>query len=222
MTTGFLLGQPPSWLLYSEVLPAYVLCWYMMHHLPLDPVFRLLEAPAPVGPMLRFTLSALNDLSWGVAITSWGQDKALQAEHSPAATSITAALLTGLVSGCGGGLMQQAFGFNDREWSFRTPPAFLRVSFAIKLSASCSFAYYYAVDPHGYIAAAAAKLPLPESWHAVLPPFAADKDESKEEWAETARFGIICAVVLASTVRTTLMSLFFATPPAVEVSKKQE
>jgi uncharacterized membrane protein YeiH len=220
MMTGVLLGQPPSWVLYSEVVPAYFLCWALMHCVPLDPLFRLLEAPAPLGPVLRFTLGALDDVSWGVAITSWGQDKALQAQHGPARASITAALLTGFMSGCGGGLLQQAFGFNDAEWSFRTPPALVRASFAIKLSAGCSLAYYYAVDPHGYIAAAAVAVALPGPWHSLLPPFTPPAEQ--EEWTETVRVGIICAVVLLSTVRTTLLSLFLGAPPAVQARMKRD
>ena len=122
MLTGFLLGQPPSWLCYSEVIPAYCFCWFIMERLPREPLFRLIRGSA----LAEFTMTLLDDISWGIAITSWGQDKATSAQHEPARASMIAALLCGVVSGCGGGVIQRSFGLLSETWAFTTPLTFAR------------------------------------------------------------------------------------------------
>ena len=43
-----------------------------MERLPHEPLFRLIQGSA----LAKFAMTLLDDISWGIAITSWGQDKA--------------------------------------------------------------------------------------------------------------------------------------------------
>ena len=52
MMTGFLLGQPPSWVCFSEVVPAYVVCWIAMDYCPGGAWYRLLSS-SPSADRLR-------------------------------------------------------------------------------------------------------------------------------------------------------------------------
>lgn len=186
MVTGWLLGQPVSWVAASEVVPAYVAMWCIVHYSPGDVVYRALTC----HPIPRFALAFLDDISWGFAITAWGVEKGLNAQHPAAKTSMAAALFCGISSGCGGGLFQQAFGLLKAEWAFTTPASIKAPSTSSGLFVSCACAcFYYAVrDQHACL------------WF--LP--AALRVESRE----SAMLCVIFMVMSASSLRKELLAIF--------------
>ena len=202
---SFLLGHPCGWLCDNETLTAYIVAWYLMHHMPYDPLYRLITS----SPYLPTVVTFFDDISWGVAITKWGMFKAVYAIHEQPRPSAVAALLSGMVAGCGGGLIQQACSLVKVQWAFATPDAFtgdalsLRSGFGIKASACMAALTYCLMDPHGLLRTAvdphgrAFTVGAPNAdghtslWH------------SKEEVIHTA----VCVMVCAATVRSTLEKL---------------
>ena len=60
---------------------------------------------------------------------------------------------SGTLAGCGGGVVQQAFGLLQSEWSFQTPVCLRRCSFAIQASFFCTLLSYVLRDPFGELQA---------------------------------------------------------------------
>lgn len=142
--TGILLGQPPSWVIGANTAPTYVLGYLLVNYSPGDVVWRLASIP-----LLFECLMFLDGISWGTAITSWGVDKAVGAMHPQVASSTPAALLAGVLSGTGGGILNEAFSLSHKEWVFSTPPSLASPSFGIKVALLASPLYYVLHNPHG-------------------------------------------------------------------------
>ena len=149
---SFLLGQPCGWLCDNETLTAYVVAWWLMHYAPFDFFYRVLDSSASS----RFVMGVLDDISWGVAITKWGMFKAIAPMHPAPAGSTVAALLSGLVAGCGGGVIQQGASLLKKEWSLCTPNAFRvgTIGFGVKATSFCVVLSYILLDPHGHLVSA--------------------------------------------------------------------
>ena len=101
-------------------------------------------------PVVKWALSIVDNVSWATAITAWGAEKALFAEHTRARTSIVACLLSGFFSGCGGGLLHSAYCLTDKTWRFRTPRGLASnvPSFAISMAGILSVLNYVVTNPH--------------------------------------------------------------------------
>lgn len=187
---SFLIGQPCGWLCDNETLTAYIVAWLLMQYTPYDVVFKALDGTAAS----RFVMGVLDDISWGTAITKWGMFKALSAMHEAPRGSAVAALLCGLVAGCGGGIMQQCASLLKTEWRFSTPDAFRagKIGFGVKASAACATLSYLLLDPHGHVASA-----VPPSMSGVWPKL--DRDGTL--------YVAIVVMICAATVRSTLEKL---------------
>ncbi|KAH8061539.1 hypothetical protein JL722_4169 [Aureococcus anophagefferens] len=96
--------------------------------------------------VLRLFFATGAALSSGHAITSWGQDKALNAFHVQAQGAVFSALIAGAVGASGGGLLAALLDpFGERPVGQRSYGAFLRAAVG-------SVAYYLLRDPHGVLA----------------------------------------------------------------------
>jgi hypothetical protein len=82
------------------------------------------------------------------AVTSWGMDKALGADHLRAQQSLLVALATGTISACGGGILADMFGLQRVVWEFRRPPCLEGPSQPIEKAFLCALLYYSLRDPH--------------------------------------------------------------------------
>ena len=146
--TGILLGQSPSWLTSPAAWPSLALMWWLTFFCPFDAWYCLLCNRGEGNP-IRMGLLFGAWFSSGHAVTSWGMDKALLADHARANTSILTALVTGTLSACGGGIIAaDMFGL---EWSFRKPRFLQQPTMAMQKGAACSVFYYLLRDPHSVL-----------------------------------------------------------------------
>jgi uncharacterized membrane protein YeiH len=152
--TGWLLGQSPSWMTSHTAMPALVLMWWLTFFCPFDAWFKVVELPGPTGAALRGFLQLGAWFSTGHAVTSWGMDKALDADHVKATNSMLTALVTGTMSACGGGLI--AADMLGEEWTFGKPPALRRPTVPLQKGMVCSLFYYLLRDPHHVLRTTAA------------------------------------------------------------------
>lgn len=117
--TGLALGQSPSWLTSHRAFPALLLCFALTFFAPLDLWFRVMHAP--YSP-LRAVMQAGAWLATGHAVSSWGVDKALGADHTKANVSPLACLVSGTLSACGGGIIGDALGVHETAWGLNATP----------------------------------------------------------------------------------------------------
>lgn len=92
----------------------------------------------------------MDSLCWGTAITSWGVDKAIHAMHPAVAVSPWAAIIAGILSGSGGGILAQViaprsvwrhadvryiqtFNLKEQAWSFQAPDTLVNPTLAMKV-----------------------------------------------------------------------------------------
>uniref|UniRef100_A0A7S4C1P3 Uncharacterized protein n=2 Tax=Chrysotila carterae TaxID=13221 RepID=A0A7S4C1P3_CHRCT len=93
----------------------------------------------------------LDDLTWGVAITTWGMEKTIGAAHLAPRGSAVAAILCGTIAGCGGGLLCDTASLMSTEWKLKTPQALRTVSFAPTTALCCCVLAYALRDPHNVV-----------------------------------------------------------------------
>ena len=139
---GLLLGQPPSWTLSHNAPRSLLLAFWLTWSCPGD----LWTTAYENSFVLRLFFATGAALSSGHAITSWGQDKALNAFHVQAQGAVFSALIAGAVGASGGGLLAALLDpFGERPVGQRSYGAFLRAAVG-------SVAYYLLRDPHGVLA----------------------------------------------------------------------
>lgn len=97
--TALILGQPASWL-NSHVWAAFIVAYWLVFCSPGDVWFKLLQ-----HGWLLLPIKAAATISAAHALSSWGLDKALTAEHPKIRTSLWGALVCGFSSGCLGGMV---------------------------------------------------------------------------------------------------------------------
>ncbi|CAM9352882.1 unnamed protein product, partial [Phaeothamnion confervicola] len=148
----FVLGQAPSWIASPTALPSLCLAFWLTFFCPGDLWHRLVTV---VGPF-RFAVTAAAWVSTTHAITSWGLEKALHADHVRASTSLLCAVLCGTISGCGGDILGDLLGLSDPDMGFRRTPRALRTpTFGLKRAFLAATLYYFLTDPHGSLGPAA-------------------------------------------------------------------
>ena len=194
---NFLLGQPCGWLCDNQTIVPYVVAWLAFCHCPGDLVYRTFAA----SPSLRLLMGLLDDVSWGVALTKWGFFNAIGAAHESPRDSAVAAILSGTVAGCGGGLTQQAASLLRAEWALRTPdslraPLLSMGGFGVKASFCCVCLCYALLDPHGCV-----REYVPAAW---LPPAGASYPLAKEDVVYTAIVVMCCAATVRATAEKAL------------------
>ena len=97
----FILGQAPSWVASHTAWPALALAWWLTFGCPMDLWYKHVAN----SKLLAYPLGVVTGISTAHAVTSWGMEKALSAHHPAAAASLLAAVLSGALSACGGGIM---------------------------------------------------------------------------------------------------------------------
>ena len=97
--TALILGQPASWL-NSHVWAAFIVAYWLVFCSPGDVWFKLLQ-----HGWLLLPIKAAATVSAAHALSSWGVDKALTAEHPKIHKSVWGALVCGFASGSLGGMV---------------------------------------------------------------------------------------------------------------------
>ena len=145
--TGVLLGQPPSWLAGNTSAPSLLLGYALIYHAPRDAVYRALQHIVP----LRRVVEVLQVVSTANCISAWGVEKAVHADHAAAQSSVGLALVAGVFSATGGGMIGAALGVEadvKGGWRLRTPPVLSAPSAGVKTAIAATLVYYAATDPH--------------------------------------------------------------------------
>jgi hypothetical protein len=95
----------------------------------------------------------INSISCGHAITSWGQDNAMNNVHlERCGGSGTMMILCGMLAGCGGGILAawMHMAGATEEWAFSTPPVLKGPSITVRTAFMTSVIYYLLRNPHAY------------------------------------------------------------------------
>uniref|UniRef100_A0A7S0I0V3 Uncharacterized protein n=1 Tax=Hanusia phi TaxID=3032 RepID=A0A7S0I0V3_9CRYP len=146
-TTGAILGQYPSWLAGTHVFSAFLLAWWLTFCSPFDIWHFWMKTP-----WLMIPIKAFATISSAHAITSWGMEKALNAEHERMRKSVWAALLCGFTSGSFGWVVVSYFETGGSAIVASAP------SWAMQRAWYLIWLYYALTDPHGVLRAVGARL----------------------------------------------------------------
>jgi hypothetical protein len=136
--TALILGQAPSWLAGTHVFSAFLLAYWLVFCSPGDVWFRLLRQGWLLVP-----IKTLATISAGHALSSWGLDKALTAEHPRIRNSLWGALVCGFTSGCLGGMVAGVAEEGEAWITSKAPTWPMQRTFYMVI------AYYLLTDPHG-------------------------------------------------------------------------
>jgi len=138
--TALILGQAPSWLAGTHVFSAFLLAYWLVFCSPGDVWFQALSHTALLTP-IKMTAT----ISGAHALSSWGVDKALTAEHAKMRSSVWGALVCGFTSGCLGGLVA-GVAEEGEGWVTSKAPTWpqQRTFYMVML-------YYVVTDPHGVL-----------------------------------------------------------------------
>mmetsp|Transcript_36271 Transcript_36271/g.116186 ORF Transcript_36271/g.116186 Transcript_36271/m.116186 type:complete len:365 (+) Transcript_36271:23-1117(+) len=130
---GVFLGQPPSWLCGHNACRSLLLAWWLTFQWGFSLDRRGLRPLCSVGAAL----------SSGHAITSWGADKALNAQHPVARQATFLVVLCGCLGASGGSIFGASyFPSEQRDTAARA---------AVKKAFLGSLTYYVLKDPHDLI-----------------------------------------------------------------------
>lgn len=105
------------------------------------------------APVISTFITFGDDLAWGNSITNLGVQRVLTPVHSdsPIKNTVCAAIVGGVLSGCGGGMIRTMLGFNNSVWSFTTPRHLHAPHWIMKGSIMFAMVFYYLTNPHGYL-----------------------------------------------------------------------
>ena len=143
------LGQPPGWMGNLGSPLAFAMGFWLIFLCPGDFFYKMLTRNRPVELIFGY----INTLSCGHAITSWGQDQALNGFHlSSGPGSAPLAIWCGTIAGCGGGIVANALSASGKtpEWIFGTPVVLKGPSITVKTAFLSSCLYYLIRNPHGW------------------------------------------------------------------------
>mmetsp|Transcript_9824 Transcript_9824/g.19101 ORF Transcript_9824/g.19101 Transcript_9824/m.19101 type:complete len:359 (+) Transcript_9824:82-1158(+) len=136
--TAILLGQHASWTAGNHVTNAFLLAWWLTFCCPGDVWFMAMGYRA-----LRLSLQSLACISAAHAVSSWGVEKALVADHVKMRNSAWGALAAGYLSGCFGWPLVAYFETGgDRLGKMGPSWAMQRTFYAVLF-------YYVCTNPHG-------------------------------------------------------------------------
>ena len=159
LTNSLLLGQTPSWIMSFTAFPAFCVAYWLTFHCPIDLYWSFISFTSKligVGFIHFAQLGAA--ISSGHAITSWGVDKALfntfHVNSTRIGQSALACVLAGMLSGSGGGLLSDIFGFSSKP-SFvmlKTTEFFSAHNYTVSATATRAFLlavlYYILITPY--------------------------------------------------------------------------
>lgn len=132
---GVLLGQPPAWTVSHNAVRSLFLVWWLTFCCPFDAWHKLIDASFA----LRLALDCGAWLSSAHAITSWGSEKAIAAEHHVARSAVFSTVLAGTFGASGGTLFAATL---NQRGTFRGDFASLRKALV------GATLYYILRDPH--------------------------------------------------------------------------
>jgi len=149
MLSSILLGQPAGFFFSDRVL-----CWYLLVGLlAFTPLTRRLFRCLTELPLLATFISMMDDVSWVTSVVG-GMNKALQPMHASATAvknSVAAAIVCGILQGCGGGFIRSTFNMNDRIWHVATPKQLTGYHFVFYFTSLMSIMLYVFVNPHSLL-----------------------------------------------------------------------
>eukprot|EP00475_Leptophrys_vorax_P044188 TRINITY_DN8753_c0_g1_i1.p1 TRINITY_DN8753_c0_g1~~TRINITY_DN8753_c0_g1_i1.p1 ORF type:complete len:321 (-),score=75.57 TRINITY_DN8753_c0_g1_i1:790-1752(-) len=131
-TTAIIIGLPPNWLTKDELCFWLLIAFLLVHYVPGDLLYNVLFKNHAVRPLLW----TLEGISWGYSCAFGGVDFT----RSIRPNSYVLAFMGGVLGGCGGGLVVQAFSLNG-QWTFGVPTAFKTPSSRLVGSAFLSLCY---------------------------------------------------------------------------------
>mmetsp|Transcript_3596 Transcript_3596/g.8485 ORF Transcript_3596/g.8485 Transcript_3596/m.8485 type:complete len:404 (-) Transcript_3596:43-1254(-) len=141
-TTAVLLGQNASWAAGTHVWSALLLAWWLTFSFPGDLWYKAMHTP-----FLFLPLKIGQTISSGHAVSSWGVEKALTAEHVRMRGSVWGALACGFFSASFGWVMVEYFQAGGAGLLASCPSwAMQRAYYAVLL-------YYGLTDPHSVLRA---------------------------------------------------------------------
>lgn len=143
------LGVNPGWMGNIGSPVAFAMGFWMIFLCPGDIFYKLLTRNRSIELLFGY----INTFSCGHAITSWGQDQAVNAFHlSHTAGSAPLAIWCGTIAGCGGGIVANALSASGKtpEWIFGTPVVLKGPSITVKTAFLSSCLYYLIRNPHGW------------------------------------------------------------------------
>lgn len=114
---AILLGIHPSWIASNSLIPTYTLI-YVLFFNTRNRFFKITRT-VPLFSELLFTLG--DSIARTMAITSFGIDTIRLNSDAPLANSMVACVITGTLSGCGGGLVDSIFNVTKQQWTLGTP-----------------------------------------------------------------------------------------------------
>jgi hypothetical protein len=110
---GIIIGVPPKWLTNDYVCFWLLVAFIVVNYIPGDPIFSFYKSLAS-----RPFLWLFEGISWGFSGLG-----GVEFSRSVRPEAYSMAFLGGVLGGCGGGLVVQAFSLNG-TWGFGVPPAF--------------------------------------------------------------------------------------------------
>lgn len=145
-----MLGNPVSWFHSSTIIATYAIVPLLVYRCPGDALHKLFMNGEDV--LSKFTLLLLTvfeGASKAFSITMGGVDAVRNhaSNNVSLQSSMGAALICGILSGCGGGMLYSCFGMKSVNWSLQTPAALLSSNIAMFLSISTSALYLILTTP---------------------------------------------------------------------------
>lgn len=148
LLTSIILGQPIGWLSNDRIVLSYVIAYLISYFAVSRSILIYVLSSRLVAPIVLL----MRSYSWGHSITSWGVDRAVHSYSPPSLPpshmSISYALVCGILSSCGGGLLKSGLALNEYEWRLQTPLPIKNPSIHLVVSAFCSCLYYLLCNPH--------------------------------------------------------------------------
>ncbi|EKX53476.1 hypothetical protein GUITHDRAFT_101177 [Guillardia theta CCMP2712] len=124
----------------THVFSAFLLAWWLTFCSPFDIWHNSMKTP-----WLMIPIKAFATISSAHAITSWGMEKALNAEHERMRKSVWAALLCGFTSGSFGWVVVSYFETGGSAIVASAP------TWAMQRAWYLVWVYYGLTDPHGIL-----------------------------------------------------------------------
>jgi len=135
-----MLGSPPSWLKYNDIVPSFIALFSILHFFQIERAIARLPA---LSFLIDLFLVSMEGFSRTLSITTSGVDLVLNHPDPSMQRSLVAMLIAGMTAGCGGGIFADTLQLTETTWSMRTPSIFQKMTSDAQLSFFTSFLYVF-------------------------------------------------------------------------------
>jgi hypothetical protein len=142
---SIMLAKPWGWLQGNINIPVYTFMALLVYYSPRNIVFNILERNRQYLVPI-FTL--VEAVSKAFTIARVGVDGVFNAANGKYADSISAAILIGTISGCGGGVTGSMIGLRKPSWGFEVPAQLLSPNKSMVLSFFCATIFIFTTRTH--------------------------------------------------------------------------